>query len=196
MDQENIFNNSNNKNSSTEQKNSEFKSESTVNKQQQNPSSETPTQVEVKSEQTSSTQEGWSQQDKQNKIKSKDIFAWLGGLIIIGAIFCILVFFCNFQPLWLVALILFNFYLLLFVNYLNKFKIKKLAIIFSLLLLALPIIVLIFVSSWAWWMWLLVIGFYFITLGFYFMGVLLENYWQVSAPLSIFLILMLLFLSK
>ncbi|MBU4360939.1 hypothetical protein L6278_00700 [Candidatus Parcubacteria bacterium] len=159
-----------------------------------------PEKIVVKPEQDGSTQELGAnitgKQEKQNKIKPTDWLVWLGNFIIIGAIFYVLVFFCNFQPLWLIALILADFYLLLLINYLNKFKIKKLGLIFCLLLLALPIIILIMTGAWTWWMWLLVIGFYFLTLAFYFMGVLLENYWRVAVPLSIFLILMLLFLIR
>jgi len=130
------------------------------------------------------------------KIKFSDWVAWVGGAVVLGFMSWILTRFCNFEPLWLGPLILGIFFLLLLTNYLNKFKIKKLGIIFSLLLLALPIIVFIVAGVWAWWMWLLVIGFYFLCLAFYFMGILLENYWQVSVPLSVFLILMLLFLIR
>lgn len=133
---------------------------------------------------------------KGNKIKFLDIFYCVSSAIILGFMYWIFIRFCSFAPWWLALAILVDFYLLLLTNYLNKFKIKKLGIIFCLLLLALPIIILITANSWTWWMWLLVIGFYFLTLAFYFMGVLLENYWQVSMPLSVFLILMLLFLIR
>jgi len=44
-------------------------------------------------------------------------------------------------------------------------------------------------------MWIIAIGLYIFTLATYFMGLLLENYWRVVVPLSLFLILMLIFAS-
>ena len=148
------------------------------------------------------------EQNKQEKIlntaqetnNKKPKPKWLGWLvwIIIAicaiAIYLILIFWRNLQPWWLIALIMLDYLLLLIINYLNKLK-YKLNWLFSFLLAILPVLVLVFIGSWTWWMWLLVIGFYLLTLGIYFMGILLENYWKVSIPLSLFLILLLIFIA-
>jgi len=137
-----------------------------------------------------------TQETNNKKTKPK----WLGWLvwIIIAicaiAIYLILIFWRNLQPWWLIALIMLDYLLLLIINYLNKLK-YKLNWLFSFLLAILPVLVLVFIGSWTWWMWLLVIGFYLLTLGIYFMGILLENYWKVSIPLSLFLILLLIFIA-
>jgi len=137
-----------------------------------------------------------AQETNNKKTKPK----WLGWLvwIIIAicaiAIYLILIFWRNLQPWWLIALIMLDYLLLLIINYLNKLK-YKLNWLFSFLLAILPVLVLVFIGSWTWWMWLLVIGFYLLTLGIYFMGILLENYWKVSIPLSLFLILLLIFIA-
>jgi len=133
-------------------------------------------------------------QETNNKKTKPKWIGWLVWLIIaicILTIYLILIFWCNLQPWWLIALIMLDYLLLLIINYLNKFK-KKLNWLFSLLLAILPVLILVFVGSWTWWMWLLVIGFYLLTLGTYFMGILMENYWKVSIPLSLFLILLII----
>jgi len=136
-------------------------------------------------------------QETNNKKPKPKWLGWLVWIIIAIcaiAIYLILIFWRNLQPWWLIALIMLDYLLLLIINYLNKLK-YKLNWLFSFLLAILPVLVLVFIGSWTWWMWLLVIGFYLLTLGIYFMGILLENYWKVSIPLSLFLILLLIFIA-
>jgi hypothetical protein len=128
------------------------------------------------------------------KIKLNSLLGWLIIIISLAAIYLILILWCSFQPWWLILLVLINYLLLLIINYLNKLR-YKLSWLFSFLLATLPVLVLVFVEAWTWWMWVLVIGFYLLTLAIYFIGLLLENYWRMAIPLSLFLILLIIFIN-
>lgn len=136
-----------------------------------------------------------SQLEKPKDKKISPILGWILTTVCVAIVTLILIFWCKCTP-WLIILILMvDFLLLLIINYLNKYNTKKLGWLFGILLAIMPVIILVFIGAWTWWMWIIAIGLYIFTLATYFMGLLLENYWRVVVPLSLFLILMLIFAS-
>ena len=135
------------------------------------------------------------------KINLKFLWLWLLILAVLIALFFILINFCQFKPWWLILLLFSDYLILLVINFLNqpalnktqglKIKFKKYSwLVFSLFLLIMPALVLIFCGGWAWWLWLLTVSLFLLTLAFYFIGLLSEDYWLVVIPLSLFLLLL------
>ena len=129
-------------------------------------------------------------ESKIRKFKLNDLLTWLLSFVIVGLIFIVGYFKCNFRPVWLLVSLLAGYFVLLAINYLNLFE-KKVGWFFSLLLALMPVLVLIVTGGWAWWAWLLIIILYFATLITYALGVLDEKFWQVIIPLSLFLLFLL-----
>lgn len=150
-----------------------------------------PKEEQLKREPVKSLLDSDNEADKKDKkFKPKFLWGWILILVALVILFFLLVKFCQLIPWWLALLLLLDYLLLLIINYLKKFK-KDLWWLWGILLAVMPVIVLLFCGSWTWWLWLLVIGLYIITLMVYFLGLLLQKFWPVIIPLSLFLILML-----
>jgi hypothetical protein len=136
-----------------------------------------------------------SQLEKPQDKKVSPILGWILTTICVAIVTLILIFWFKCTPWWIILILMIDFLLLLIVNYLNKSNAKKLGWLFGILLAIMPVLILVFVNAWAWWMWVIAVILYIFTLATYFMGLLLENYWRVVVPLSLFLILMLIYIS-
>ena len=136
-----------------------------------------------------------SQLEKPKNKNVPPVLGWILTVVCVAIVTLILIFWFKCTPWWVALILMLAYLLLLIINYLNKNNTKKLGWLFGILLAIMPVIVLISIDAWTWWMWIIAIGLYIFTLATYFMGLLLENYWRVVVPLSLFLILMLIFMS-
>ena len=133
------------------------------------------------------------QEIKQNKIRGLNILPL--NLVILFIVFLILIQYCSLQPIWLVAFLLLDYFVLLIINLLAPLKKVSLNWLFILFLILMPLVVLFYRDSWQWWMWLLIIFSGLASLGGYFLTIFKKNYRYANLPLLIYLLLMLWFMT-